>query len=79
MFKTVVFTTRRCAERGIAMASRPFVCLSVIIIGTVVTEEHMPPSKNRERYFSGNYCVKFGHFSGKNYVKFRNFVNFSGI
>ena len=37
-----------------------------------------PPQKNREKYFSGNYCVKFGHFSGKNSVKFRKFVNFSG-
>jgi len=27
---------------------------------------------------SGNYYVKFGHFSGKNRVKFENFVNFSG-
>ena len=30
------------------------------------------------KYFSGNYYVKFGQFSGKNRVKFRNFVNFSG-
>jgi len=30
-----------------------------------------------EKYFSGNY-VKFGHFSGKNHVKFGNVVNFSG-
>ena len=33
--------------------------------------------KIREKYFSGNYYVKFGHFSGKNHVKFGNFVNFS--
>jgi len=31
-----------------------------------------------EKYFSGNYYVKFRHFSGKNHVKFGNFVNFSG-
>jgi len=36
------------------------------------------PLKIREKYFSGNYYVKFGHFSGKNHVKFGNFVNFSG-
>ena len=31
-------------------------------------------------YFSGRpkYYVKFGQFWGKNHVKFRNFVNFSG-
>ena len=37
----------------------------------------MPP-KIWAKYFSGNYYVKFGHFLGKNHVKFRNFVNFSG-
>jgi len=36
------------------------------------------PSKFGRIYFSGNYYVQFGHFSGKNRVKFRNFVNFSG-
>jgi len=36
---------------------------------------HVTP-KIREKYFSGNYYVKFGHFSGKNPVKFGNFVNF---
>jgi len=36
------------------------------------------PLKFGKTYFSGNYYVKFGHFSSKNYVKFRNFVNFSG-
>jgi len=36
------------------------------------------PSEIRDKYFSGNYYVKFGHFSGKNHVKFWNFVNFSG-
>ena len=40
-------------------------------------EGHVPP-KIREKYFSGNYYVKFGHFSSKNHVKFGNFVNFSG-
>jgi len=30
------------------------------------------------KIFSVNYYVKFGHFSGKNHVKFGNFVNFSG-
>ena len=35
------------------------------------------PPKNREKYFSANYYVKFGHFSGKNRVKFGNFDNFS--
>jgi len=34
--------------------------------------------KIRKKYFLGNYYVKFGHFSGKNRVKLRNFVNFSG-
>jgi len=34
--------------------------------------------KLMKKYFSSNYYVKFGHFSGKNRVKFRNFVNFSG-
>jgi len=29
-------------------------------------------------YFSGNYCVNFGHVSGKDHVKFGNFVNFGG-
>jgi len=33
--------------------------------------------KIREKYFSGNYCVKLGHFLGKTDVEFRNFVNFS--
>ena len=34
---------------------------------------------NSGKYFSGSYYdVKFGHFSGKNHVKFGNFVNFSG-
>jgi len=32
-----------------------------------------------EKYFRGNYYVKFGHFSGKNRVKFGNFVNFRAI
>ena len=36
---------------------------------------HVPP-KIREKYFSGNYSVKFGHFSGGNQVKFGNFVHF---
>ena len=36
------------------------------------------PLKFGEKYFSGNYYVKFGHFSGKNHIKFGNFVNFSG-
>ena len=30
------------------------------------------------KYFSGNYYVKFRHFSGKNHVKLGNFVIFSG-
>ena len=38
---------------------------------------HVPP-KIGENIFSGNYYVKFGHFSGKNQEKFGNFVNFSG-
>jgi len=29
----------------------------------------MMPPKIREKYFSGNYHVKFGHFLGKNHVK----------
>jgi len=36
------------------------------------------PPKIGENIFSGNYYVKFGHFSGKNQEKFGNFVNFSG-
>ena len=35
------------------------------------------PSKKSGKYFSGNYYIKFGHFSGKNHVKCRHFVNFS--
>ena len=41
------------------------------------TGGHVPPPKIREKYFSGNYYVQFGHFSGKNRVKLGNFVNFS--
>jgi len=33
-------------------------------------------SQNSGKYFWGNYYVKFGHFFGKNHVKFENFVNF---
>ena len=36
------------------------------------------PPQIREKYFSGNYYVKFGHFSGKHHVKFGNFVHLSG-
>jgi len=36
------------------------------------------PLKFGKKIFSDNYYVKFGHFSGKNHVKFGNFVNFSG-
>ena len=36
----------------------------------------MCPLKFGKKYFSGN-CVKLRHFSGKNHVKFGNFVNFS--
>ena len=32
-----------------------------------------PPKKNGGKYFSGNYYVKFGHFSAKNHAKFGNF------
>ena len=46
--------------------------------GTGGTCPPPPKKKNREKYFSGNYYVKFGHISGKNRVKFGNFVNFSG-
>ena len=35
-------------------------------------------SQNSGKLFSGNYCVKFWHFSGKNHAKLGNFVNFSG-
>jgi len=34
-----------------------------------------PSPKNRGKYFTGNYHVKFAHFSGKN-AKFGNFVDF---
>jgi len=37
-----------------------------------------PLPKKSGKYFSGNYYVKFGHFTSKNCVKFGNFVNFSG-
>ena len=33
----------------------------------------MPP-KIPGKYFSGNCFEKFGHFGGKNHVKFGNFV-----
>jgi len=36
------------------------------------------PPKFGKKYFSGNYYVKFGHFSVKNHLKFGNFVNSSG-
>jgi len=36
-----------------------------------------PPPKIRGKYFSDIYYIKFGHFPGKNHVKFANFVNFS--
>lgn len=36
------------------------------------------PPKIGKKYFLGNYYVKFWHFSGKNLVKFGNFVSFSG-
>ena len=40
-----------------------------------------PTPQIREKYFffwgGGNYCVKFGHFTGKNHVEFGKFVNFS--
>jgi len=32
---------------------------------------------NSGKKFSGNFYVKFGHFSGKNHVKLDKFVNFS--
>jgi len=38
----------------------------------------MPKKIPEKKYFSGNYYVKFRHFSGKNHVKFGDFVNFSG-
>jgi len=33
-----------------------------------------PPSKIRELIFSGNFYVKFGHFSGKNHVKLQGIL-----
>jgi len=36
------------------------------------------PPKIQEKIFLVNYYVKFGHFSGKNHVKFGNFINFLG-
>jgi len=36
------------------------------------------PLKFGGKYFSGNYHVIFGYFSGKNHVKLGNVVNFSG-
>jgi len=35
-----------------------------------------PLPKKSGKYFSGNYYVKFGHFSGKNHEKIGKFVNF---
>ena len=34
--------------------------------------------KIREKFFSDNFYVKFGHFSGKNHVNLGNFVTFLG-
>jgi len=41
---------------------------------------HVPPpqEKNGEKIFFGQLLCKIRAFSGKNHVKFRNFVNFSG-
>jgi len=37
------------------------------------------PQKIRERnIFAANYYVKFGHFSGKNRIRFRNIVTLPG-
>jgi len=38
-----------------------------------------PHPKIREKKFSANFYVKFGHFPDKNCVKLGSFVNFSGI
>ena len=38
---------------------------------------HVPP-KNSGKIFFGQLLCKIRAFSGKNHVKFRNFVNFSG-
>ena len=61
----------------------PRVTVVVVLVFTVNTlrmdrrrRGNVPP-KIREKYFSGNYYVKLGHFSGKNHVKFGNSVNFS--
>jgi len=35
--------------------------------------------KIRGKFFSANFYVKFGHFSGKNHVKLGQFINFSDI
>jgi len=35
---------------------------------------HVPPTV-QEKYFFGNYYIKFGHFSGKNHVKFGYFAD----
>jgi len=35
-----------------------------------------PQTKSGKIFFGQNYYVKFGHFGGKNEVKFRNSVNF---
>ena len=51
--------------------------MNIIVIGDGGRRSTCP-SKIREKYFSGNYFEKFGHFSGKNHVTFGNFVNFSG-
>jgi len=47
-------------------------------VGDGGQEGHVPPPppKIREEIVSGNFYVKFWHFSGKNHVKLGNFVKF---
>jgi len=35
-----------------------------------------PPQKIGRKFFRAIFCVKFGHFSGKNHIKLGNFVHF---
>jgi len=40
-------------------------CARAIGVGDGGRGARAPPPKIREKYLSGNYHVKFGHFSGK--------------
>jgi len=60
------------------MHSLHYAANMIIGVGDGEAGGGMCPLKFGKKYFSGTYCVKFGHFSGRNSVKLGNFVNFSG-